>query len=92
MPEDDNHISREAFDALVGRVSALEESMTENTETTKRVEVNTEGLVEMFNALSGGFKVLVWIGKAARPIGYIAACAAGVVGLWTALKGGGHIK
>lgn len=40
----------------------------------------------------GVLKVLIWIGKAATPIRYIAMAVGAVVGLWTALEGGGHIK
>ncbi|MBB3008097.1 hypothetical protein [Cupriavidus alkaliphilus] len=42
--------------------------MAENTECTRRTEANTQGLVELFDALSGGFKVIAWLGRAAKPI------------------------
>ncbi|MBB2918188.1 hypothetical protein [Cupriavidus alkaliphilus] len=89
MPDNANHVSREEFEQLVGEVKALKESVAENTECTRRTEANTQGLVELFDALSGGFKVIAWLGRAAKPIGYIAGALAAVIGLWTAIKGGG---
>jgi len=36
------------------------------------IDANTKGLVEAFNSLQGAFKVLGWIGAAAKPILWIA--------------------
>lgn len=69
-------------------LAASAASLAENTASTKRVEINTADLVEGFENLKAAFKVLNWIGRAARPLGYIAAFFAAVVSLWVALKSG----
>ena len=62
--------------------------LADNTAATKRIETNTSELVEAFENLKGAFKVLNWIGKFARPLGYIAGAIAAVVSLYTAYKAG----
>lgn len=81
----------EEIKALSDRVDSLETNLQENTDATKRIEANTAELVEFFTGLRGAFKVLQWIGALAKPLGYIAALVAGVVGAIAALKGGGGV-
>lgn len=70
-----------------GDLRATAEGLRENTEATKRIEKNTAGLVETFEALSGGFRVLSWIGKAAVPIAIIwGGIKAYTIGLFTGFK------
>lgn len=83
------------FGELSGRVGNLEQGfdtlqneLADNTAATKRIETNTSDLVEAFANLKGAFKVLNWIGKFARPLGYIAGAIAAVVSLYTAYKAG----
>jgi hypothetical protein len=87
------------FGELTGRVGNLEEGfgtfkaeLADNTAATKRIEANTSDLVEAFANLKGAFKVLNWIGKFARPLGYIAGAVAAVVSLYTAFKAGTTVK
>jgi hypothetical protein len=70
------------------RMGRIEDGLAANTEATKRIETNTSDLVEAFENLKGAFKVLNWIGKFARPLGYIATAVAAVVSLYTAYKTG----
>lgn len=81
-------ISPDAFQALTARVDKLEQHMKSNMAKIDRIERNTNGLVETFDALSGGFKVLQGIGRFAKPIGYIAAAIGAVVGAYKAIKTG----
>lgn len=76
------------FDTLNARVSALEANLQANTAATNRIESNTSALVDAFANLQGAMKVLNWIGGFAKPLGYIAAAVAAVLGLLTALKTG----
>lgn len=71
-------------------MARMELNLRENTTSTKNVETNTSDLVEAFSNLKGAFKVLNWIGKMAKPLGYIVAFLAAVASLYTALKSG-HI-
>lgn len=70
----------------------LRTDLDENTRATAAVKKDTAELVELLHSVKGAFKVLGWIGAAARPIGFIAAAAVAVVGLLTAAKSGHHIK
>lgn len=73
---------------LRDRVGHLERQMTVNTEATRRIETNTADLIDLFNSFRGGFKVLEYIGKLAKPLGAIIAMIAAIAGLWATLKGG----
>lgn len=75
------------FEALRLRAEQLECEVKEIKETLKRVESSTNGLVEVLDAAQGAFKVLNWIGKLARPLGYIAMAVGAVAAAWSALKG-----
>ena len=67
----------------------IEDKLAENTASTKRIEDGTSDLLEFFGAAKGAFKVLNWIGRLAKPIGYIAGAVVAVVGSIAAFKGGG---
>jgi hypothetical protein len=67
------------------RMGQIEQSLKQNTESTQRVEKNTGDLVEAFNSLKGGFKVLQILGKVAAPVGAIIGAG---VAAWAAFKGG----
>lgn len=73
------------------RMSELSERLEENTATTNRIAENISGMLEFLDAAQGAFKVLTWIGKLAKPISYIVGVGAGIIGIWTAIKGGGGI-
>lgn len=64
----------------------MEGLLDENTSATKRIESNTEGVVEAFSALAGGFKVLETIGKIAKPVAFMVAILTGMAGLWLKFK------
>lgn len=74
------------------RMGRIENSLAENTVSTKVVEANTGELIEAFKNLQAALKVLNWIGSMVKPLGYIAAFFAAVVSLWAALKTGGTPK
>ncbi|EYS89464.1 hypothetical protein CF68_32960 [Cupriavidus sp. SK-4] len=80
-------MNEENFQALVARVDTIESELKLNTEATARVESNTADIVEAFQAAAGAFKALNWIGKAVRPVGYIAAAVSGIVAAWSTVKG-----
>ena len=75
------------FEALRLRVEQLEREVKESTAALRRVESSTNDLVDVFSAAQGAFKVLNWIGKLARPLGYIAMAVGAVAAAWSALKG-----
>jgi len=57
-----------------------------NSAATKRVEENTKDLVEAFEAVRGGMKVLDWIGKVGSKLLWFTVPVAILYGAWQAIK------
>ena len=66
--------------------------LAENTNATKRIEANTAEMLDVFESWKGAMKVLNWIGKAAKPLGYVVGLGASIAAFWAALKAGVHPK
>ena len=62
--------------------------LKENTDATNSIKADTAELVEAFHSFKGAMKVLEWIGKAAKPVGYIVGVCASITAFWTAMKSG----
>ena len=62
--------------------------LKENADDTKAIKADTAELVEAFHSFKGAMKVLEWIGKAAKPVGYIVGVCASITAFWTAMKSG----
>ena len=60
--------------------------LAENTETIKEVKTDTADMLEVFESWKGAMRVMDMIGSLAKPLGYIAALIAAVVGIWNAMK------
>ncbi len=87
------------MDSLADEVAAikLEQAqcrveLSENTNATKRIEAHTAEMLDVFESWKGAMKVLTWIGKAAKPIGYVVGLGASIAAFWTAMKSGVHPK
>lgn len=82
------------------RMGSMQAELTANTQATERISgvmetlstsmttlsTSVQGVVSTFNDLTGGFRVLRGIGKLAEPVGYIAAAAAAIIGLYQLIK------
>ena len=62
--------------------------LKENADDTKAIKADTAELLEAFRSFKGAMKVLEWIGKAAKPLGYVVGLGASVAAFWTAMKSG----
>ena len=62
--------------------------LKENTDATNAIKADTAELLEAFRSFKGAMKVLEWIGKAAKPLGYIVGVCASVTAFWAAMKSG----
>jgi len=71
------------------RMESIQADLAANTQATKETAASTSELVAILNALKGAFRVLEFIGKLAKPLGYIVALAAAVTAVWTAARHGG---
>lgn len=87
------------MDSMTDEITAvkLEQSefrrlLKENTDATNSIKADTAELVEAFHSFKSAMKVLEWIGKAAKPLGYIVGVCASVTAFWTALKSGAAPK
>jgi hypothetical protein len=67
------------LEAIEGRLDTLEHAQKVNTEATLEGNRDVREILEMFEAVKGGLKVLGWLGAAAK---WIAAVAAAVSALW----------
>ena len=76
------------LEELEFRLDVLEGNVDKHAEQLTRIEKNTADLIETFQAFQGAWKVLNWIGKAAKPLAYMSAFFAGAYALVTT----GHIK
>lgn len=73
-------------------MKGLRVDLDSNTKATEGVKKDTAELVELLHSVKGAFKVLSWIGAAARPLGFIAAACVSLIGLWTLIKSGHNVK
>lgn len=71
--------------ALEERTTRIEHAVAENTSLTKTVNTNTAAIVDAWNAMAGGLKVLVWLAKAAK---YVTYALGFVAAAYAVLKGG----
>ena len=62
--------------------------LAENAETIKEIKTDTADMLEVFESWKGAMRVMEMIGSLAKPLGYIAALVAAVVGIWNAMKSG----
>lgn len=81
---------------LMGKVTKLEAEhqelkavLNKNTESVGTIVTNTQELLGVFESWKGAMRVLEMIGRAAKPLGYIASFVAACVAGWMALKNGG---
>ena len=62
--------------------------LKEITDATNSIKADTAELLEAFRSFKGAMKVLEWIGKAAKPMGYVVGLGASIAAFWTAMKSG----
>lgn len=90
----DEHLSDAFLKSLHARVTQMELDMAHNAEATARntdsietIRQNTQDIVDTFQALSGGFKVLQGLGRVAKPLSYIVVFITAVITAYSAWRG-----
>ena len=73
----------ERMDKVEGKTSALESKIDANTELTQKIEENTRGIVEAWQAIVGGLQVLAFLAKLAK---WGAAIAGFITAGWALVK------
>lgn len=69
-------------------IERIEGDLAANTKATQETAASTSELVGILNALKGAFKTLEFIGKLAKPLGYIVTLGAAIAGMYAAFKTG----
>lgn len=67
-------VTRSQFAGLESRVDSLEDQM----DAIRQVRSDTEELLQAFQDVQAGFRVLGWLGKAARPIAWLVGAAVAI--------------
>lgn len=80
------------LDVQTVSIDAMKLDLAANTAATNGVKADTSELVELLRSFKGAFKVLDMIAKLARPLGVLAMAVVAFAGLFSAFKGGGHVK
>lgn len=70
----------------------LRAELEENTKATKQMQSDTSELVSLLQSFKGAFKVFDLVGRAAKPLSYIAMACSALWGLIAVVKGGGAPK
>lgn len=78
----------ERLDDGDARMTRIEHDLAINTVATRETADNTSELVSILNALKGAFRVLEFVGKLAKPLGYIISLGAAIAGAWAIIKTG----
>ena len=63
-----------------------------NTQAINAVKADTSEVVDMLHSFKGAFKVFDMVGRLAKPLGAIVMLGVAIASMFSALKGGGHIK
>lgn len=58
-----------------------------NTDSIEQIRQNTQDIVDTFQALAGGFKVLQGLGRLAKPLAYIVGFVTAVITAYSAWRG-----
>lgn len=76
-------------DAELGaQLESVRAELSENTSTTRRIDENTRGLLEVMQSWSGAMQVIQSVGRFFKPLSYIAVFVSAVAGAYAALKSG----
>ena len=77
------------FGALSGQIEelnkkhdALSDKIEHNTQMTEEIRSNTAGIVETWQSITGGLKVLAALAKAAKYLSYFAMAVSAIGAAW----------
>lgn len=90
----DEHLTDAFVKSLHARVVQMEQDMASNADATARntdsieqIRRNTQDIVDTFQALAGGFKVLQGLGRLAKPLAYIVGLVTAMITAYSAWRG-----
>lgn len=74
--------------AIKARLTAMEQAQRENTAATLEGARDAREMLEIFQAVKGGFKVLGWLAAVVKWAGIIGGGVAAIYAAWHAVSGG----
>lgn len=74
------------LDENTSRINDVAKCLETNTKVTREVAANTKGVVDMFEAVSGAFKVLDMLSRLAKPFAIITAFFVGVAAAYVEVR------
>lgn len=83
----DSTHSSEEIASIKARLDAIELAQKQAFAATLEGNRDAREMLEIFQAVKGGFKVLGWLATAAKWVGWLAGGAAAVYGLWQVMHG-----
>lgn len=90
----DEYLSDAFLKSLHARVVKMEQDVenttaatARNTESIETIRQNTQDIVDTFQALAGGFKVLQGLGRLAKPLAYIVGLGTAIITAYSAWRG-----
>lgn len=75
------------FEELEARQKQSEHDIAALTSIASGLAANVASLLSVMQAVEGAFKVLEFIGKAAKPLAWCIAMGAAIVAVWNAVAG-----
>lgn len=94
MNQNDSYLSEAFIKSLHAQVIEMKGDLTSCAEASQRnaaaieqVRGNTQDIVDTFQALAGGFKVLQGLGRLAKPLAYIVGFVTAVITAYSAWRG-----
>lgn len=76
------------FSEHENRITGLEKDRSAMQTTINHIRSDTAEIVEILRDAKGAWRVFEWVGKAAKPLAWIAAMIAAASIWWSKLKGG----
>lgn len=70
------------------RMSGIERELAAERRELQELKQQLTDLLEFFTAMRGGFKVLEWLGKLAKPLAALVMLGTALYGAWVAARGG----
>ncbi|KAA5926349.1 hypothetical protein F1536_12410 [Achromobacter xylosoxidans] len=83
-----------SLEQMAARLGKIETDMrtnatatAKNTDSIEQIRQNTQDIIDTFQALAGGFKVLQGLGRLAKPLAYIVGLVTAVITAYSAWRG-----
>lgn len=77
------------FDKGAQRMAIIERDLTKATQELHATRKDLQEVLDILAAMRGGFRVLDWLGKLAKPLSAIVILCVAIYSAWINVRGGG---